>query len=280
MRFRLFHHHSRRFVWLLCSLLSILPIYVEAATREGSNAPAPPDPAVLSRILARVDSLRAASARPVVIFDIDGTLTDPAPRTRAAFQWHAEKHASDRRVLTRALRKLPVERYAYAPESTLALMGIRDTAMVRRVVATWRETFFSNRFLDRDTAIPGAPAYVDSLWKSGAIVVYFTGRDVPRMLEGTLASLRDRGFPVAQPRIEVVMKADPAMKDRDFKPSEFDELSKLGTVVAVFENEPANINAQADRFPDALATFLDTNHSPGAPPVRARVAWVKDFRLP
>src|SRR4029077_5048874 len=155
----------------------------------------------------------AAGRLPVVVFDIDGTLTDPSPRTRALFEAHAAATPRDRAALRAGLRKLAVERYAYAPESTLTLMGLRDTAMARRVAKTWAAGFFSNKYLGRDTPLAGAPAYVNTLWSHGAYIVYLTGRDVPRMLEGTAAALRDRGFPIAHPRAVLVMKPDPKLGD-------------------------------------------------------------------
>ena len=50
-----------------------------------------------------------------------------------------------------------------------------------------------------------------------------------------------------------------------------------GSVVAVFENEPRNINLLHDHFPDALAFYIDTKHSSGAPPVEAGITHFPDF---
>lgn len=250
-----------------------------AAVREGSDAPASPDPTGLGKILARVDSLVAAQQLPTVVFDLDGTLLDPAPRNRAIFSLYARENPRDRKRVDAALRRLPLERYAYYPESTLARMGLTDTALVRRMKQHWSRHFFSNRFLGEDAALPGATAYVDSLWQHGAWIVYLTGRDLPRMLEGTAATLRDRGFPMGRARVTLIMKPDAAAKDREFKQSVLDDLARSGPVVGVFENEPANLNLLAERFPDAVAVFVDTNHSAGAPPVIARAYWVRGFTL-
>ena len=51
----------------------------------------------------------------------------------------------------------------------------------------------------------------------------------------------------------------------------------MGTVIAVFENEPKNLNLMADRFPQAEAVFLDSNHSPNAVPVDARASWIRSY---
>lgn len=268
-----------RFAALL--LVAALFAPARASVREGTDAPGTPEPAALARLATRVDSLVAAGRVPVVVFDIDGTLTDPSPRTRALFEAYATTHARDRARLRAGLAKVPVERYAYAPESTLARMGVRDTALVRRITKAWADGFFANKYLGRDTPLAGAPAYVDSLWRHGAYVVYLTGRDAPRMLEGTAAALRDRGFPIAHPRAVLVMKPDPKMGDLVFKKAVFDDVARVGPVAGVFENEPANLQAMADRFPDAIAVFVDTTHDPKKTEVvPARAAWVRDFRLP
>jgi hypothetical protein len=267
-----------RFAVVLAILLAV-PCH--ASIREGTTAPGTPDPAALVRLQARVDSTVAQGKLPVVIFDIDGTLTDPNPRTQAIFQDYAAKHPKDAPRLHTGLKDLPLERYAYAPDSTLTLMGIADTGLVHRVSRAWLPAFFSNRYLSKDRALPGAAAYVTSLWNHGAYVMYLTGRDVPRMLEGTSASLRDQSFPVADPRAVLVMKGDPKQPDLEFKKKVFDDVARLGVVVGVFENEPANLTAMEDRFPEAIAGFVDTTHDPKKTDVvRAQAAWLRDFRLP
>ena len=270
---------KRAFVVVTALFLLAAPSF--AAVREGTTAPGAPDPAALTRLAARVDSLVALGKLPVVLFDIDGTLTDPAPRTRAIFDAYASKNPKDTARIRKGITSLPLGHYAYAPESTLTLMGIRDTALVHRMGRFWVTYFFSNKFLSQDQALMGAPEYVTSLWTRGACVVYLTGRDVPRMLEGTAASLRDQRFPIASPRAVLVMKPDPKEPDLEFKKKVFDDFARVGAVVGVFENEPANLTAMQDRFPAAIAVFVDTTHDPKKTDVvRADAAWVHDFRIP
>lgn len=258
---------------LACALAAA----AEGAVPEGRSRAPEADPGCLERLRQRVDSLSAVGATPIVIFDIDGTLFDPAPRHEAIFRRYAAEHPEDAPALLPKLEGLPHAAYAYAPESTLHRMGVTDTALVRRIRAAWVRDFFSNRDLAADAPLPGAAAYVRDLWERGAFVVYLTGRDVPRMLEGTVASLRDHGFPVAAPRVSCVLKPEPRMRDADFKDPALDQIASVGVVCGVFENEPGNLNLMADRFPAADAIFVDTNHSPGAPPVRARASWIRSF---
>ena len=249
----------------------------DTATREGSDTNPEPDPHVLSRIESRSDSLRALGELPIVILDIDGTLFDPAARHRAIFLRYATENPRLAETIRPAVESLPYEDYAYAPESTLARMGITDPELVEAMKKHWVEHFFTNEFLLDDLPISGGAEYVEALWDQGVFIAYLTGRDVPRMLEGTVASLRKDGYPVSRPRISVILKPDPKMKDFDFKGPVLDELDGMGTVIAVFENEPKNLNLMADRFPEAEAVFLDTNHSPREIPVRARASWIRSY---
>ncbi len=270
---------ARRLAFLSALLPAWPPTSPFAAEREGGLGPGPADPACLIRLLERVDSLRTTEHLPLVIFDIDGTLLDPAARHAAIFRDYAERHPDDAAPIRAGLDRLPLAEYAYAPESTLARMGVRDTALVGRLKDEWTKAFFSNRYLLEDRPLPGAAAFVRRRWERGAFVVYLTGRDLPRMLEGTAASLREHGFPVAAPRVSLVLKPDPVMRDADFKGPALDALAATGVVCGVFENEPRNLNLMADRFPQAEAIFVETNHAPGAPPVRARASWIRDYEM-
>ena len=236
--------------------------------------------AKLEDVLARAAKVK--DGRPALaIFDIDGTILDPAARTRDIFALALDGPGAvvqpELPELAGRVRALPLANMPYEPESTLAQAGIRDTAMVRALKARWTFDFFSNRFLSRDKVVPNAVPYLDSLHAHGITVVYFTGRDAPRMLGGTAQALLERGFPVGVTGTMLVMKPDKALADFDYKKNALDDLARYGTVVGVFENEPRNINLLHERFPDALAFYIDTKHSPGAPPVAAGITQLPDF---
>ncbi len=247
----------------------------DAAKDSDSSGP------VLGDVFARVAAMRAAGKTPIAIFDIDGTVTDPAGRNREifalAFDGPDPVVHPPRPDLAAAIRALPLSAHEYDPESTLAKIGVVDTAFVRALKTRWSQDFFSNRFLSRDEAVPSAVSYLDSLYAHGCTVAYFTGRDVPRMFGGTAQALVERGFPVGVPGTMLVLKPNKAVADFDYKKGALDTFAGYGTVVAVFENEPRNINLLHERFPEALAFYLDTKHSTGAPAVAPGITWVKDF---
>lgn len=245
------------------------------AAVEGNPAPK------LGDVFALVAAARTAGRPALAIFDIDGTITDPAARNRdifgLAFDGPGAVVNPPRPDLAAAMRALPLSEHAYEPESTLTKIGVTDTAFVRALKTRWNQDFFSNRFLLRDEAVPGAVSYLDSLRAHGCTVVYFSGRDAPRMLGGTAQSLLERGFPVGIPGTMLMLKPDKAIGDFDYKKTALDEIAGYGTVVAVFENEPRNINLLHERFPEARAFFLDTRHSARAPAVAPGIPWLKDF---
>jgi hypothetical protein len=75
------------------------------------------------------------------------------------------------------------------------------------------------------------------------------------------------------------MKASFREDDLGFKRAAVADIRTLGRVVGLFENEPANLNMLHEAFPEAIAVFLETIHSPGAPSVKDSAYRVKDFML-
>jgi beta-phosphoglucomutase-like phosphatase (HAD superfamily) len=271
----------RAYARTLLAALALVLAALACAHAPLAGADGAAGPARLEDVLARAEKAKTGGRPVLAIFDIDGTILDPAARTRdifvAALDGPNAVVSPEHPELAQKVRALPLESIPYAPESTLALAGIRDTAWVRALVTRWSQDFFSNRYLLRDTAIPGAVAYLDSLHARGVTIVYFTGRDAPRMLGGTAASLLDRGFPVGIAGTMLILKPDKSVPDFDYKKNALDEVARYGTVVGVFENEPRNINLLHERFPESLAFYIDTKHSPNAPPVQPGITRLPDF---
>ena len=253
----------------------------EAAKAEGSPV------SQLGDVFARAQAARAAGRPALAIFGLDGTLLDPAARTREifalAFDGPDPVVNPPRPDLATAIRALPLTEHGYEPEATLAKIGVTDSAFVRAVVTRWNQDFFSNRFLSRDEPVPGAVSYLDSLHARGCTIVYLSGRDARRMLAGTAQSLLERGFPVGVTGTMLVLKPSRTIADADYRKGALNDLTAYGTVVAVFESEPGNINLLHERFPEALAFQLDTKHSANAPVVAPGIARALDyagFRVP
>ena len=206
----------------------------------------------LSRILADVERHRAE--RPVVIFDLDGTLYDNRPRTIRILHAFAaaleHEHARDAAVI----RALGPDDLSYLLDDTLLPRGV-DKAVVERAKRVWFSRFFTDAACADDVPVRGAVPFARACYDRGATVVYLTGRDIPGMLVGTVRTLRDDGFPIGVPRTELV-----------FKPT--------------FENEPGNCNMFRARWPDSHAVLVTTQHAPGAPALHDACVRVPNFDHP
>ena len=99
------------------------------------------------------------------------------------------------------------------------------------------------------------------------------------MLLGTVASLRDCGFPIGVAGIELILKPDANLPDEAFKRGALPTLNRIGEMVAFFDNEPANCNLARGMFPESLVVLLETQRVPYAPPLAEDIEVVADFRI-
>lgn len=248
-----------------------------ALTAPGLAQSAPRWSGPLASVYEAVRAGRARGETPVVVFDLDDTLFRVAYRTKHILQTWVEREPRARglRAKVDALEPLAMP---YSLGGTLDRLGVTDPKLRKRADAYWGRSFFGNDFLTDDRPVPGAPVYVWALKHAGAHLVYLSGRDEPRMGAGTRVALRGTGFPVPGPGVTLLLKPDWREKDVAYKERVTREIGALGRVVASFDNEPKNVNMFRRKFPAALCVFLDTQHSPDAPPLAAGIVTVRDFK--
>jgi hypothetical protein len=219
---------------------------------------------------------RARSARlrpPVFIYDLDSTLFSTAPRNLAILRAFVAEVGAPPELDALIARLAPAD-LGWNPVDDLRARGFRHDGTLDRLRKFWRRRFFAEAYLRHDVPIVGAVAYVRASHDAGAHVVYLTGRDEPGMGRGTVRALHEHGFPLGADRATLRMKPSAAERDLPWKTR---AIADLEGVVAAFENEPANANLFAERFPDAGVVLLDTVCSPDAPPLRAGIARVRDY---
>jgi hypothetical protein len=226
-------------------------------------------------ILERALSVLQKTPDALAAFDLDSTLFDNRPRQALILREFGREHGEDRlsRVeahqvdgwdLRTALRSVGLS----APEAE----GIHPA--VRQF---WRPRFFSSPYCVEDVPLPGAVSFVSAVRACPARVVYVTGRDT-QMRDGTIESLRRSGFPVpGEGETRLLMKPTPTMNDDLWKQQAHQQLRRLGTVAAAFDNEPSHINAYALAFPGAVVVHLDTDHSGRPVEVLSQLPSVADF---
>ncbi len=232
---------------------------------------------VLERVLASIEGW-TASAAPVVVFDLDATLFDNRPRTLEILHELREEIADEDPDIANALLALELDTIQYLLTDTLKACNIYRADVVKSITQYWHERFFRDEYVACDVPHDGAPEFVRACYEAGAVVAYVTGRDVPGMLVGTVAKLRDEGFPIAVAGTELLLKPDEHMPDEAFKRGALPTLSRVGRVAALFDNEPANCNLGRSLFPSAMVVQLETQKVPGAPPLDDGVEVIADFR--
>ena len=231
------------------------PLCQNAPVMNG-NGPALP----LSDVLARVVEA-AARQGAVVAFDLDSTVIDNRPRQVRIFHEFAL-----RRGVGELLAVRPEHWKSWDLCEAMRNAGVaaeRATALREEVGAFWWERFFSGEYCRWDEAVPGAVDLLRAVTGAGATIAYVTGRHEP-MREGTLASLREHGFPLpngASSRVHLLMKPRLKMDDDQWKLDAQSLLRALGEVVAAFDNEPAHANAYRQGFPDAIVVHRIADHS-------------------
>lgn len=233
--------------------------------------------ALLERIIARC-AHRPGEAASVVVFDLDGTLMDNRPRTCAILHELAEVWKTREPELAKRLADAEPDDLAYLLTDSLDRLGVHRTDLVKEAEIFWRDRFFADGHLRHDVALAGASEFARACYEKGAVLVYFTGRDLPMMGVGSFASLRDLGFPIGLPGTELVLKGDANMPDEAFKRQVGPDLARVGNVIAIFDNEPGNCNLLQQAFPEADSVLVDTQHLPGAPPLLPSIKVVQDFR--
>ncbi|HEY6561534.1 MAG TPA: HAD family hydrolase [Polyangiaceae bacterium] len=231
----------------------------------------------LTRVLYRIRACRQRAPR--VLFDLDGTLIDNRPRTCAIFRQLAGRWQNPYPELAAGLAAAVPERLVFSARENLTRVGVEDPDRVLEALEYWKEHFFRDELLCHDVPAPGALTFAQKTYDAGATLVYFTGRDLQNMAVGTLKNLRDSGFPIAVPGVELVLKPDASTHDFEYKKVMMREVERGGEVVAAFDNEPANCNLFKRSFPRADVYLLDTGHLPGAPELDPEVRVVGSFLM-
>jgi hypothetical protein len=236
-----------------------------------------PDPAriaLLDDLLARV---RAATAPPVLVFDLDGTLMDNRPRVVAILLELAEHWRASHPEAAKQCAAAQPDDIVYGFVENLRRLGVTDQKLHQEGLSFWKDRFFQDPHVRHDVEVAGARDYVAACYEAGATVVYLTGRDLPNMALGSFASLRDLGFPIGLIATELVVKPTFEMPDAEFKRQVAPAVRRLGEVLAVFDNEPANVNLFLEAHPKCEGVFLDTQYAPDPPDLDARSKVIHHF---
>ncbi len=242
----------------------------------------PYSPEALRQLIVQTEELAEQGKQPIVMFDLDDTLTNTRGRNLRILKDFASQSEIQSAFpeASQKVSEIQIDQIQYLLTDTMKNVGVTDADFIKRASDFWLAHFFTNEYCAKDEPNPGAAKYLHLLVRAGAKIVYLTGRDVPRMGEGTQRNLIRNRFPMNPNHALLLMKPDPKLDDLKFKESQYSVVATMGEVIGVFENEPANINSMANAFPQAHAVFLDTIHSPKPDVPQDRVEWVPDFKIP
>ncbi len=240
------------------------------------------DEEVLREVQSRVT--RHRHERPIVLLDLDSTLYEVGPRTHKILQeWAKSDHALDFSTVQKAFLDLHPSLVGYSLRDTFTAAGLdlqRPEVLSAWNSAKdfWNRRFFTSEYLAYDHAYPGAAEFVQELYRLGAELVYLTGRDEPNMGDGTRSRLKRDGFPWEIERTHLLLKAAPELDDLFHKREAADYVRRLGKLVASFENEPKNLAALHEIFPEAMHVFMDTVFSDHPTVAREGLYRLRKFR--
>ena len=235
----------------------------------------------LQRILDRIRTKTKRQASSVVIFDLDGTLYDNRPRTMYIMRQIADQFYDQMPQLVKAVESGEInnlDNFEYSLDASMERLGVTDEKEIKLAKSEWSKRFFTDDYQQYDVPLPGAKKFVCDVYEAGATVIYLTGRDV-NMLVGLTQTLRMCGFPVGVVGTMTMTKKDFNQDDGMFKDEVAAYLDRLGEVVGIFENEPANSNLFQKNFPGATSMFLLTQHRPDAPELDDGITPIRDFRI-
>ena len=239
--------------------------------------------AILQRILKEAEAARRSETPFLAVFDLDSTLFDLTTRMcRIVDAFIAEPRFQHRYPRECELsRGLPIASSDWGLGEALARVGITKSShpdFYNDLHVFWEQCFFSDSYLHHDEPLKGSVEFVRQIRESGAEIMYLTGRDVPRMLEGTKKSLRENGFPLNEPGIELRLKPVAEWDDAEFKVDVLRECAHRFGTIYLFENEPVNLNLVAEKLPDVRLVYIDTCHS-GRQEISSTLDSIKHFEV-
>lgn len=216
----------------------------------------------------KIDELLNLEKKPVVIFDLDGTVFDVTFRTQKILDHFINQPDIQERypVFVEKVKTISASHHRYGLEQTLNEVGIdrysEHAAQFLHLAETfWFKKFFTDEYVLADKAFDGAKKCVDYFHAKGAQVVYLSGRDVPNMSMGTIKALERDGFVTHGHRVSICLKPAYGMDDYLFKKQSLESIITMGNVIATFDNEPANVQLFMDTFPEAINIHFDSQYA-------------------
>lgn len=229
------------------------------------------------QLKAVLERATAAGNKGLLVFDLDSTIFDNRPR-----QSRIVREFGKARGL-KALEQCDTKHWisGWDLRAAMAACGLAADQVERHYHDAknfWGARFFTSEYCVDDVEVPGAPAFLAASVKTGAQVVYVTGRH-EEMRAGSVKCLQKCNMPIPGGRVTLVMKPTLRESDDTYKVQAHEQLAKMGTLIAAFDNEPTHANDYAKKFTEATVIHLATDHSGRPVELLARIISVPDFNF-
>lgn len=228
----------------------------------------------LSDVLVKA---KAAGEKGLLVFDLDSTVFDNRPRQSRIVREYGKARG------LAVLEGCEPHHWNSGWDLKAAMMACGLSAELAEknyhdAKNYWGARFFTSEYCVDDIEIPGAPQYLAAAVKTGAQVVYVTGRH-EEMRAGSVKCMEKCNMPVPGGKVALVMKPTLRESDDTYKVTAHAQLAKMGTVIAAFDNEPTHANDYAKKFADATVIHLATDHSGRPVELLPRIISVPDLSL-
>jgi hypothetical protein len=237
--------------------------------------------AVLEQVVSHAQEL---GSQGVVLLDLDSTLYEVGSRTLQILkEWADSSESKAYPEIRSKASNMVLSQMGYSMKDTFAnglALPIQDSEVKGALDSAkkfWVKRFFTSEYLKYDHAYKGAPEFVQTLYKTGAEIIYLTGRDEPGMGEGTRTMLKRDGFPFGVERTHLLLKAAFHLDDLEHKTAASKYVEQKGKLIASFENEPPNLIGLSEVFPEAMHVFVDTIYSDRPALVKNGLYKIKNF---
>jgi hypothetical protein len=242
---------------------------------------------VLDQILPRIQHNQAQNITSILVFDLDETLILTSARKAVALKstinttWinnctppsHLSFTAAECESLKNTLpllsaRGLNQSQNAYDLSSYLKQLGLTLSAEHESQIKQQAiDLYMQPTEMDLDTEIPGAQRFIQFLLHEPRVkIFYVSSRFKETQQTATLKSLKKLGL-LRKKRNTDDLLLEPTLFLRnlnqssiEFKTTAFNAIQNWQThsdVIAVFENEPENMNAMTSIFSQAEAYFME-----------------------
>lgn len=234
-------------------------------------------------MMARWHAAVAAGIQPAVVFDIDDTLLMTSNRSRMTLENYLKEvwlpsHPEHDWTLD-VIQGFTMSQVEYGIPAMLKASGLDGLGpeFEKGFTVYFLKNFLSNAYLGEDIPRLNAVAFVKKLHDMGTRIIYLTGRTQDDMGEGTIAALRDAGFPLDGASAELVMREDHNESDFDFKARVLKETIGSGDLIALLDNEPENLIRTLELAPGVAVYLVGDKHTSNAPRPPAEAIPIADF---